>query len=114
MFFFVGGITPKLKKLNDQPLICPRCGLASLYQVEIDHYLNLFFIPVAPVKKGQPFYRCENCGWESPETSESFKPNASDQSPAPQNSTGSQVCPSCGRLADKEFYYCPYCGHSLK
>jgi len=113
MFFFIGGITPKLKKLNDQPLICPRCGRSSLFQVRIDHYLNLFFIPVARVKSGPPFYLCENCGWESRETSASSGPLTSDPSFRPPSSTGPQVCPVCGRLVDKDFYYCPYCGHPL-
>lgn len=113
MFFFVGGITPRLKKLTDQPLTCPHCGRASLYRVKIDHYLNLFFIPVAPVKKGQPFYLCENCGFQSPEASD--KPFAAQDTAFSQpNSNGLKVCPGCGRLTEKEFYFCPYCGHPLK
>ncbi|MBC7363421.1 MAG: zinc ribbon domain-containing protein [Candidatus Aminicenantes bacterium] len=111
MFFFIGGITPKLKKLSEQPLVCPRCGRNSLFQVKIDHYLNLFFIPVARIKSSSPFYLCENCGWESPEPSGRFDSASFDQSQSP---SGKNVCQFCGRLVDKDFYYCPYCGHPLK
>lgn len=108
MFFFVGGITPKIKKLDDQPRSCPLCGRLSLYRVRVDHYLNLFFIPLFAVKKGQSFFLCENCEQEFSEESGSvagtfqgFRPHSP------------QVCPSCGRLVENDFRYCPYCGRSL-
>ncbi len=114
MFFFIGGITPRIKKLEDQPHPCPACGRSTFYHVRIIHYLNLFFIPVAPVKKGPSFYLCENCGFESPEPTMPSDFYADEISSSWQNSSRSQVCPGCGRLSDREFNYCPYCGHPLK
>ncbi len=64
MFIFIGGITPRIKRLNEEPGICPNCGHSSLYRVRIDHYLNIFFIPLFPVKKGSPVYLCKKCGLE--------------------------------------------------
>lgn len=109
MFFFIGGITPKIKKLEDQPRICPFCGRLSLYRVQIDHYLNLFFIPIMAVKKGKPFFLCENCQHEFLE-----EPDSEARNQVNFQVNSHKVCPDCGRLVEKDFSYCPYCGRSLK
>jgi len=62
MFFFIGGIGPRTVTLDKQARICPECGRLALYHKRIDHYLSLFFIPVFPVKRGEPFLSCEGCG----------------------------------------------------
>ena len=46
MFFVIGGISPKIKVIDDKPMLCPVCGLAQAYFKRIDYYLNLFFIPI--------------------------------------------------------------------
>ncbi|MEZ4528970.1 MAG: zinc ribbon domain-containing protein [Desulfobacterales bacterium] len=58
---FIGGVSPKIKIIDEKPVICPVCGLARAYYKRVDHYLNLFFIPLFRVKKGEPFLMCERC-----------------------------------------------------
>ncbi|MCI4444483.1 MAG: zinc ribbon domain-containing protein [Candidatus Aminicenantes bacterium] len=108
MFFFIGGITPKIKKLEEEPKICPRCGRASLFKVRIDHYLVLFFIPVCPIKKGQPIFLCENCGLEISERSPGNFGIHQEFSSSTAN-----ICPACGHPLEKDFHFCPYCGRPL-
>jgi rubrerythrin len=103
MFFFIGGISPKEVVLDGRPRPCPVCGLAQARYKRIDHHLNLFFIPVLRVKKGEPFLMCDRCeravaemGPEYHEAVES--PEAADR------------CGKCGRALQPEFRFCPYCG----
>ena len=104
MFFFIGGITPKVRKLDELPRVCLRCGHHSFFRIRIDHYLNLFFIPLFPVKKGKPFFSCENCGLES----------ISETQDKPYDFTRqNELCPDCGARLEKDFSFCPYCGRSL-
>jgi len=109
MFFFIGGITPKIKKLEETPAVCPQCGLNTFYRVRIDHYLHLFFIPICPVKKGRPGQLCENCGLEIPAAGSGYWP------PAGGEFSGNKRlrCPGCGRQLDSGFRFCPYCGKAL-
>jgi predicted RNA-binding Zn-ribbon protein involved in translation (DUF1610 family) len=109
MFFFIGGITPKIKKLEEIPSVCPRCGLTTLYRIRIDHYLNLFFIPICPVKKGRPVQLCENCGLEIPAEVPAAWP-AADQHFAGNKGLR---CRGCGRQLEPGFRFCPYCGQAL-
>ncbi len=62
MFFFIGGVQPKTMTLDDTPRLCPACGLAQARLKRIDHYLSLFFIPLFPVKRGEPAVICDRCG----------------------------------------------------
>lgn len=107
MFFFIGGISPRIKKLDELPGICPRCGLSTLFKVRIDHYLSLFFIPLFPVKKGRPVRLCENCGMEIPE------PGTYPPRPVGQDFQETGTCPACGRHLSVSFRFCPYCGRPL-
>jgi hypothetical protein len=68
MFFFIGGIQPKTIDLDNQPRMCPSCGLYQARLKRVDQYLSAFFIPVLRVKKGDPFLLCERCGVASKET----------------------------------------------
>jgi hypothetical protein len=68
MFFFIGGIQPKTIDLDDQPRMCPSCGLYKAKLKRADRYLSVFFIPVLRVKKGDPFLFCERCGVASRKT----------------------------------------------
>ena len=61
MFFIIAGISPKTKIIEEYPRRCTVCGMQRAYQTRIDHYLNIFFIPVMRVKKGEPFTICEVC-----------------------------------------------------
>jgi len=62
MFLFIGGIGPRTITLDKQARICPSCGRLTLYLKRIDQYVSLFFIPIFPVKRGEPFLSCEGCG----------------------------------------------------
>jgi uncharacterized CHY-type Zn-finger protein len=104
MFFFIGGITPKTKKIDETPRRCPDCGLYQAYQMRVDHYLNLFFIPVLRIKKGEPFIMCERCHKATNEFSRDFSPYREE--------TG-LLCKFCGNPIHKGFFFCPYCGKKL-
>ena len=105
MFFFIGGIQPKTVVLNKQPQLCPACGYNQLYLKRIDHYLSLFFIPLFPLKKGNPFLQCDNC-----------------QTVFDQNGRRLEVssqgvlkrCAHCGRTVAPDFSFCPYCGREVQ
>ncbi|SPF39937.1 hypothetical protein SBDP1_280015 [Syntrophobacter sp. SbD1] len=62
MFFLIGGVQPKSVTVDETPRICPGCGLAQARLKRVDHYLSLFFIPLFPVKKGDPVLICDRCG----------------------------------------------------
>ena len=97
----IAGIFPKTKILDDNPRICPACGLAQARLKRIDHYLSIFFIPVLRVKKGDPFIICDRCETMSSE----FGKNR-NLWPGKKGVR----CKNCGSALDKDFTYCPYCG----
>ena len=69
MFFFIWGIQPKTVLIEKQPRACPSCGYYEVSKKRVDHYVNLFFIPVMRVKKGEPVLvcnRCESAGYTAP------------------------------------------------
>jgi len=104
MFFFIAGIQPRTKVVDKTPRMCPTCGLQQAYLKRTDHYLSLFFIPLFPVKKGEPFLMCENCERTRYEKEPQFNtPSWKDE----------KRCNSCGRVLEKEFSYCPYCGKPI-
>jgi ssDNA-binding Zn-finger/Zn-ribbon topoisomerase 1 len=102
MFFFIGGIQPKTVIIEETPRLCPSCGLAEARLKRIDHYLSLFFIPLFPVKRGQPMLICDRCG------------SVADPRQAVARQTGAPAsavqCPNCGRPTEPSFNYCPRCG----
>ena len=102
MFFFIGGVQPKTVDVDNQPMLCPSCGLLRARYKRVDHYLSLFFIPLIPVKKGEPFLYCDRCGAQ-----------ARGQSSNDYNYIGSRSCKNCGRKLESDFNYCPFCGKSL-
>jgi predicted RNA-binding Zn-ribbon protein involved in translation (DUF1610 family) len=105
MFFFIGGIQPKTVTLDETPRICPSCGLAQARLRRIDHYLSLFFIPVFPVKRGEPVLLCDRCGAQSSPEEQPFGPGAPRREKT--------ACPSCGRPLQPDFRYCPNCGSRI-
>lgn len=109
MFFFVGGIQPKTKTLDETPRLCPACGLAQARLKRIDHYLSLFFIPLISVKKGEPLLMCDRCGYAAP-PEEAFHERRTGVTPPPIVTVR---CPSCGKALEPSFAYCPYCGKKV-
>ena len=103
MFFFIGGIQPKTVLVDDQPRVCPICGLGQARLKRVDHYLSLFFIPLFRVKKGDPFLECPQCGVSGRPYSTTAGPSR-DLPPR---------CPHCGYPVEATFQYCPHCGRSL-
>jgi len=102
--FIIAGVSPRIKILETTPRLCPVCGLARAYLKRIDHYFTLFFIPVIRMKKGQPVLICEKCDRNVQEMT--LEP--------PSKTPAESVCGSCGRVLEKEFDYCPYCGKYIR
>jgi RNA polymerase subunit RPABC4/transcription elongation factor Spt4 len=104
MFFFIGGVQPKTVILNKQAKVCPQCGHPEICQKRVDNYLSLFFIPLFPVKRGIPFWVCDNCN------------TFFDEMGSPLisiKSRGSKTCSFCKRAVGSDYIYCPYCGKNL-
>ncbi|HSR11052.1 MAG TPA: zinc ribbon domain-containing protein [Thermodesulfobacteriota bacterium] len=91
--------------MEDHARPCPRCGTPTARLVRVDHYVSLFFIPLFPVKRGEPHLECERCGGV-------FDPEGRSYS-EPFTSGGFQGCPRCGRPLERDFQFCPYCGQRL-
>jgi endogenous inhibitor of DNA gyrase (YacG/DUF329 family) len=105
MFFFIGGVQPKTIKMDEQPRMCPACGLYQARLKRVDHYISVFFLPIFRVKKGVPFILCDRCGKISSESGEgpvSFS-----------EFSNLSICPNCGKPLDSKFQYCPFCGKRL-
>jgi rubrerythrin len=103
-FFFIGGVQPRVKVLDETPRRCPRCGLNQAYLKRVDHYISLFFIPVLKVKTGAPMLICNRC--ERPVREADL--NLSRQSPEP-----GKTCRFCKKDFPAEFAFCPICGRRL-
>jgi rubrerythrin len=104
LFFLIAGVSPKIKVLDHNPRRCPVCGLSQAYYKRIDHYLNLFFIPVFRVKKGDPFIMCERC-------EKSVHEFETHSSTTPSGLI--KTCGKCGKNIEPSFSYCPFCGTAV-
>jgi hypothetical protein len=104
MFFFIGGVQPKTLFLDDRPGICPSCGLLQARMKRVDHYFSLFFIPLFPVKRGEPFLECRKCGIVAGEP-DSGPPRTRQDQPG--------RCPHCSHALEPTFQYCPFCGRRV-
>ncbi|MBW2197505.1 MAG: zinc ribbon domain-containing protein [Deltaproteobacteria bacterium] len=78
---------------------------AGAYYNRVDHYFNLFFIPILRVKKGEPFLMCDRCS----RPVAGFKEEYDSTCPDIQKTQ----CHHCGKTLGKDFRYCPYCGKSV-
>jgi len=109
MFFFIGGLQPRTIKLEKHHQACPGCSRFDLYWKRTDHYISLFFLPLFPVKRGNPFIACEHCGaaWQSPDSIS--RDNKSYQG----HRAETMICKSCGEVVESRFSFCPYCGFRL-
>jgi hypothetical protein len=104
-FFFIGGVQPKIKVLEEPPRRCPRCGLHQAYLKRVDHYLSVFFIPVLKIKTGQPALFCNRC--ERPAD------DSGSDLPRSQPSTATRSCSYCDRAFPADYTFCPVCGRRL-
>jgi DNA-directed RNA polymerase subunit RPC12/RpoP len=104
MFFFIGGVQPRTVTLKKEVRVCSVCGHPEICQKRVDHYLSLFFIPFFPVKKGTPFWVCENCGTV-------YNNSGTPLTDHPQD--GQRTCPYCGKPVSIDYIFCPYCGKTL-
>lgn len=102
--FLIAGVSPKTKIIDNNPRRCPVCGLARAHYKRVDHYFNLFFIPILRVKKGEPFIMCDRCE----KTVHEFKEEYSHR----QDRQNIQ-CNNCGKDLYQDFKYCPYCGKHI-
>ncbi len=99
--FLIAGVSPKTTVIEEKPQLCPICGLARARYRRVDHYLNLFFIPLFRVKKGEAFLMCDKCEKEIKEFG--YKDGAFPD--------GKEIlCGSCGKKIKEDFRFCPYCG----
>lgn len=103
---FIGGVQPRKIKVSDAKRTCPNCGLMTVEEKRIDHYLSLFFIPLVPIKRGEPFWVCSHCNLIQDQAG---RPAALS---APQ--AGGRYCSSCQKDFLDTFDYCPYCGRRLR
>lgn len=113
IFFLIGGLQPNTVVLEGDKRLCPSCGLNSCQQERQDYYLSLFFIPLFPVKRGEPYWRCGRCG--QPCQAKVMRPEPPPRpEPAPwpneSSSAPAGACRFCGGELKQDFKYCPYCG----
>jgi len=101
-FFFIGGVQPRIKVLDEIPRRCPRCGLHQARLKRLDHYLSVFFIPVLKVKTGEPMLICDRC--EMP---------VRESEAAPTSTEAGKVCRFCKKDFPAEYAFCPVCGRRL-
>lgn len=101
-FFFIAGISPKVKVLDEKPRRCPACGLHQAYYKRVDHYLSVFFIPILKVKTGEPVIICDRC-----------ERAVSGFGSAPAAAVKGKGCRFCGKDLPSDFTFCPHCGRKL-
>jgi RNA polymerase subunit RPABC4/transcription elongation factor Spt4 len=104
LFFLIAGIQPKTVKLEEQPQMCPSCGLYQAFRKRVDHYVAVFFLPIVRVKQGPAFLECRSCGSLSDESGESL---------GEPGRTRGNACAYCGRAVERNHRYCPFCGKPL-
>ncbi len=131
--FFIGGIANGVKQLYyGRKMFCRYCGELSQVSLVMTYtYFSFFFIPI--FKWNKRFYleyRCCRRQYEVPyETGmavmrgEDIEINPSELvlvGRGEQTDTGDinessnkSKCPSCGRIVNPDFEFCPYCGNKL-
>ena len=114
LFFFIGGITPKqVARSISAP--CPSCTCSALEESRVDHVLNVFFVPLFTVHRGNATLRCQACGWGEPGRLEEADSPTLDANAMP---SAAGMCPSCrqlppGAAPEQRFKFCTCCGGSL-
>ena len=66
--FFIFGIGPKTKTVENGQFVCPVCRTRSAYEMKQQRqYFSLFFIPLLPLSKAKrELVKCLHCGHEMP------------------------------------------------
>ena len=66
--FFVFGIGPKTKVIEQSQFLCPVCRTRSRYELtQQRHYFSIFFISLIPLSKAKgEFVKCLHCGTSMP------------------------------------------------
>jgi hypothetical protein len=64
MFFFIGGIQPRITFVDKQPVLCPSCGLLRARYKRVDIYIPVFYTYYSD-KKRDTFLFCERCGLQA-------------------------------------------------
>lgn len=124
MFFFVGGVTPKVTSSDLPYSECPSCGaLGTLQERRVDHQPSLFFIPVLTLHKGDPFVTCSRCGFNSlRDGGDGGGLGGRGEGAGLGGSSGvgdravraqGLVCPHCGSDVQQGWAWCPLCGSAL-
>ncbi|MBI5521071.1 MAG: zinc ribbon domain-containing protein [Desulfarculus sp.] len=108
---------PKTVELEDAKRPCPACGLNTCQRQRQDYYLSLFFIPLFPVKRGEPYWQCARCGQGCQGQVQTYAQTpqqspATPQGPGPSR-PGPAACRFCGGELKQDFKYCPYCGAKI-
>ena len=104
MFLFVAGVQPKIRVLDDAPRACPSCGRVARRRQRVDHMLSVFFVPLFPVKRGEPFFACTECGAAADGDGDEQRVSESRRS---------GHCRACGRRLERDFVHCPGCGNRV-
>lgn len=97
---FIAGVQSKKRKLSSESRICPACHHHEMEQIRVDHYIALFFIPLFPVKRGHPFWKCTKC-------------DAVIEGDQYADTKSKEKCPFCSGVIRKNYTFCPHCGRSL-
>ncbi len=106
--FFIAGVQSKKARLEGHDRRCPNCNANTLQLTRMDNYISLFFIPVIPIKRGEPFLLCRTC--DAAYAADMGGGTMNDmQYDEPQGRT----CGSCNKQVAGDFSYCPYCGKSI-
>ena len=102
MFFLIAGVQPRTRIIDDTRRRCPQCGLHQAVTQRVDHYFSLFFLPLVPVKRGEPFLYCPRCNAAVGDDAGDLRASSVHERP--------RACRRCGQALDPGFSYCPFCG----
>jgi len=121
--FFIGifGIERKEKELKSFSAVCPECAKFCRARLIFSYtYFHIFFIPTFRWdKKYALVLNCCGCVYDVPqnyadELLGSETVDFTRLKRKPREYGVPPVCPGCGRILERGFAYCPYCGTTLK
>lgn len=118
MFIFID-VVPLLKEIKNLQATCRKCGKNdSVKLVKSYQCLRLFFLPVW--KWDLHYYLIhENCGMQVEISEEdAILIQYKDKNPATCQAitvvSTQRSCANCGKILEKGYTYCPYCGQENK
>lgn len=118
VFFFIGGVAPRVKSRLLAGVACPSCSrLGSITETRVDQVFSAFFVPLLTVKRGDAQQSCEACGWSSSASSAEAPPPTLPP-PRPQTRAPElpppRCCSRCGAPAQGAWSYCAFCGGAVR